>query len=132
MHIRYHISCMYRIMNIYGLMRIHYHVFRIYVISYILKISHVLTDFWSSDLPIFHMTWPHTDPMPYIFTYTAFYGPVQLIRPYSYRFKSNRNSLDTLPLTSPYSYLLDMGDIHYFNQFLISPNIYAFTNNIES
>ena len=44
------------------------------------------------------------------------------IAPYSSRCNSNKNSLDTLPLMLLYSYLIDTGDSHYSNQFLISPN----------
>ena len=114
----------------------------LYVMSHVLTISYRLPIFWSSNLPIFrssdlpifissyllifrssdlpifrifHVIWPHTDPMPYIFLSTAFYGPVRLIRPYISRCNLNKNSLDTLPLLSPYSYLLDTGDSHYFN-----------------
>ena len=87
----------------------------------------------TSNLPIFRMTWPHTEPMSYIFPYTAFCGPVQLILPYSSRCNSNTKSLDNLPLTSPYSYLLDISDSHYSNQFLTSPNMifYKFQSNIQ-
>ena len=75
-------------MHIYSLICIRYHIFCIYIISHILSISHVLTDFlcsnvlmfrsydvrmlWYSELPIFCMRWSHTDSMPYIFTNTAF------------------------------------------------------------
>ena len=63
---------MYRLMRKYGLTRIRYPLFCIYMISDVLAISHVITDFRYSNLPIFCVTWTHTYPMPYIFTYTAF------------------------------------------------------------
>ena len=82
-------------MSIYGVMNIRYHIFRIYTISHVLVISHILTEFWysnllifqssnlpifrSSDLLIFCVMWPHTDPMPYIFPYTAFMAYILLV-----------------------------------------------------
>ena len=62
------------------------------------------------------------DTIPYIFPYVAFYGTVRLIRSYSYTCNSNTNSLDTLPIMSPYLYLVDTGDSHYTYSFLIPPN----------
>ena len=93
MHIRYHIWCIYGLMHIYGLMSLRYHIFCIDTMSHILTISYVIIEFQSSNLTIFRVTWTHTDPMPYIFTSTAFYGPVQFLRPYSSRCNSNKNSL---------------------------------------
>ena len=66
MCIRYHISCVYDLMCIYILMHIPYHIFRIYMISHILTISHVLTDFLYSDLPIFRSSNLPYDVTPYV------------------------------------------------------------------
>ena len=74
-HIRYHIKYMYSLRRIYDLMRISYHIFHMYIISHVLAISHLLTDFRSHNtygLPIFCVTWPHTEPMPYIPPQTEF------------------------------------------------------------
>ena len=48
--IQYHIGCIYNLMCIYGLTRIRYHIFCVYIISHVLMISHVLTEFRSSNL----------------------------------------------------------------------------------
>ena len=72
LHIRYHIGCMYDLICICGLTHIRHCIFHIHMISHILAISHVLKDLRNSGLPIFRVTWPHTDPMPYIFLYTEF------------------------------------------------------------
>ena len=74
-HIRYHIKYMYSLRRIYDLMRISYHIFHMYIISHVLAISHLLTNFRSHNtygLPIFCVTWPHTEPMPYIPPQTEF------------------------------------------------------------
>ena len=42
------------------------------MISHVLVISHILTNFESSDLPIFCVTLPPKYLMPYIFPYTVF------------------------------------------------------------
>ena len=44
---------MYGLTSTYVLAHILYHIFRIYIISHVLDISHVLTNFRYSDLPIF-------------------------------------------------------------------------------
>ena len=68
--------------------------------------------------------------IPYIFPYTAFYGPVQLIRPYISRCNSKNNFHDTLPLTLPYSYLLDTGDSQLFFNFLQQSTLKCYLEKI--
>ena len=132
---------MYGLMSISGLIRIRYHIFCIYMISHVLTISHILTDFQSSDLPIFqYSVW--RDPIriqcriyflicPSMALYDL-YGLQYLELIYSCRCNFNTYSLDTLPMASPYSYLSNTDDRHYSNLFLISPNnwqvIYIYIN----